>query len=161
MKNLLMYSFIIIFIISCATTQQLTLTPTEMKAISTKQFDANYDVVFRATVSLLQSEGFLVERTDRETGLINANKRIENRIRGYQEAASTSKIVFFIEQINNDITETKLTIYEGSQTRRSSRRRGNANQPTINKESIVQDAAIYQSWFYNLRAEIERRNAAY
>jgi len=38
------YLFIFCFI-SCGTTKQLS--PTEMKAISTKQFDANYDIVFR------------------------------------------------------------------------------------------------------------------
>ena len=160
MKNLIFCSLVFLFIISCSTTKQLT--PTEMKAISTKQFDANYDVVFRSAVSLLQSEGFLVEHTDIETGLINASKRIENKKFGYQEAASTSKVAFYIDKINNNVTEVKLTIYEGSQMKWNNYNMyTGVNQQTKNKESIVQDAAIYQTWLYNLRTEIERRKATY
>ena len=156
MKKVFFCSFFIFLIISCTTTKQLT--PTEMKAISTKQFDANYDMVFRSAVSLLQSEGFLIERTDKETGLINASKRIDNKKFGYQENASTSKIVFYVEAINKELTEVKLTIYEGSIQKKSG---SYGHQQSSNTESVVQDAAIYQAWFYNLRTEIERRKATY
>ena len=135
-----------------------------MKAISTRQFDANYEVVFRSTISLLQSEGFLVERTDRETGLLNASKRIDNKKFGCAENASISKIAFYIEAINPELTEVKITIYEGSVQKTSARTSllsGYRPQETSNTESVIQDAAVYQTWFYNLRTEIEKRKATY
>ena len=130
-----------------------------MKAISTKQFESNYDVAFRSVISLLQSESFLVEDTDKETGLIKASKRIEKNSFGYSENASTSKIAFYIDEVNDEIVEVKLTIYEGSFRKAAAWASSYGQQQTQNKESIVQDAAIYQTWFYNLRAEIERRKA--
>ena len=157
MRKIIFYSLFIIVLTSCTTTKQLT--PVEMKAISTKQFEANFDVVFRSAVSLLQSEGFLVDHTDRETGLINANKRIEKKTFGYSENASTSKIGFYIDPVNDELTEVKLTIYEGSSSKTAGWASSYGQQQTKNKESIVQDATIYQTWFDNLRVEIERRKA--
>ena len=157
MRKIIFYSLFIFIFISCSTTKQLT--PAEMKAISTKQFEANYDVVFKSTISLLQSEGFLVDDTDRETGLINASKRIEKKSFGYSENASTSKIGFYIDPVNDDLTEVKLTIYEGSFSKTAAWASSYGQQQTKNKESIVQDATIYQTWFNNLRGEIERRKA--
>ena len=160
MKKILFYSSVLITTVlaSCSTTKQLS--PNEMKSMTTKQFEADYDVTFRAAISLLQSEGFLVESSNKETGLINANKRIEQKKFGYQEAASMSKLMVYIDAINNTLTEVKLTIYEGSHTKESVWASSYGNQRTKDKEAMVQDAAIYGAWFNNLRAEIERRKAS-
>lgn len=58
--------------ISCGVTQ--TLSSSDIKIMTTKQYEATYDMVFLASVSLLQSEGFLVNNADKETGIINASK---------------------------------------------------------------------------------------
>ena len=47
--------------------------------MTTKQLDADYNMVFSSAISLLQSEGFLISNTDKETGLINAYKQIDNK----------------------------------------------------------------------------------
>jgi len=157
MKRVFLYLIAVIALSACTTTNRLT--PTEMKAISTKQFESNYDVVFRSVISLLQSEGALVEDTDRETGLIKAVKRIEKKAFGYSENASISKIGFYIDAINDELTEVKLTIYEGTSKKTAAWASSYGQQQTQNKEAIVQDPVVYQTWFNNLRAEIERRKA--
>lgn len=57
----------------------VTKSPAEVKIMTTKQFNSKQDLVFKSIISLLQSESYMVERADKETGLINANKRIENK----------------------------------------------------------------------------------
>lgn len=147
---------------SCGTAVK-TLNPTEIKMMTTKQMEADYDMVFASAISLLQSEGFLVTSTDKETGLINASKQVDNKnaelhklLLGAAKEASTSQVSFFIQGFNKDLTEVKLTIYEGS-INSSISGFGIENKST--KNSMVQDATIYTTWFNNLRAEIERRKA--
>jgi hypothetical protein len=57
----------------------VTKTPAEVKMMTTKQFETGKDLVFKSVISLLQSESFLVEQTDKETGLINASKRTDSK----------------------------------------------------------------------------------
>jgi hypothetical protein len=161
MKKVILYSIVIVIFSSCYITQQITLSPVEVKAMTTKQFEASYDMTFRAVISLLQSEGFLIESANTEVGLINASKRIDNKNAeaelfwtGVSKDASTAKTVFYIEEINKELTEVKLTIYEG--TISSDLWTGMKN---VLKESMIQDATIYNTWFNHLRAEIERRKA--
>ena len=146
---------------SCGTTKQLN--PNEMKMMSTKQFESNYDTVFGSAISLLHSEGFIVSNADKESGLINATKQIDNKnaalnkfLWGVAKEASTAQIGFFIQSMNDNLTEVKLTIYEGSI---NSYINGFGVENKTTKNSLVQDGEIYNTWFNNLRAEIERRKA--
>lgn len=162
MKKLLMLLCAVTVLSSCAT-RMVTKSPAEVKMMTTKQFDSEKDLVFKSVISLLQSESYIVERADNETGLINASKRIENKNANLQRAlwgsskdANTSKAMFYIENINEDITEVKITLYEGAESS-SSGYWGNVNKDT--KEQMIYDAQVYQNWFQSLQAEIERRKA--
>jgi|GEM_PF-175621 len=153
---------IVVTLTSCAT-QMVTKSPQEVKAMTTKQFETNKSLVFKSTISLLQSESYLVEDANENTGLIRASKRIENKNAasqrfwtGTSKDANTSKVSFYIEDINKDLSEVKLTLYEGSEST-SLGYWGTKNKDI--KESMVYEAEIYNNWFNNLRAEIERRKA--
>ncbi len=161
MKKLFILLIISITFFSCGTMRQLT--PAEIKMMTTKQIEADYDIVFVSAISLLQSEGFLVSNTDKETGLINASKQVENQtavlekfLWGSAVEANTAQIAFFIQKINERLTEVKLTIYEGSI---SSTIGGFGVENTKSTGSMVQDAQVYNNWFNSLRAEVERRKA--
>jgi hypothetical protein len=156
MKKILL-AFIVLSLISCEATK-VTKTPAEVKMMTTKQFETGKDLVFKSVISLLQSESFLVEQTDKETGLINASKRTDSKKFGVQNT-STSKASFYIEEINSNLTEVKITFYDGL-TQSGYYNSGYGVRPyTKNKESMIYDPIIYDQWFNNLRAEIERRRA--
>lgn len=147
---------------SCAT-QMIIKSPAEVKMMTTKQFDDNQETLFKSVISLLQSESYIIDRADKETGLINASKRIENKNAGMQRAlwgsskdANTSKAMFYIESINNNVSEVKITLYEGAE---SSQNAGWGRVNKDSKEQMIYDPKIYQEWFSSLRAEIERRRA--
>ena len=161
MKNLSFSLIILVLLTACNTTKQLSQA--EIKAMTTKQYEANFDLVFSSSMSLLQSEGFIITNTDKSTGLINASKEIENKnadvelfFLGTTKANSNANVAIFISPISNAITEVKLTIYEGSTTRSSYGYWG-INDQTRN--NMVQTAEIYNLWFNNLLVEIERRKA--
>ncbi len=158
MKKIALSLLVILSITSCTSMKQLT--PSEVRAMTTKQYESSYDVVFRSCMSLLQAEGFVVESTNKEIGLINGNKRIDNKNADFQRLmwgsakdASTAKISIMVEEVNKELSEVKLTIYEGTI------QSVNSMGAKSTKESMVTDAEIYTSWFNNLRVEIERRKA--
>lgn len=162
MKNIF-YIIGILFslsLISCGT-QMITKSPQEVKMMTTKQFENNKNIVFKSAISLLQSESYLMEDANENTGLIRASKRIENKNAAMQRAlfgtskdANTSKVSIYIEEFNDNLCEVKITLYEGSETTTNSR----WNTKNSN-EKMVYEADIYNQWFNNLRAEIERRQA--
>lgn len=145
-----------VLLCSCTSTQ--TLTSSQIQMMTTKQYEEGYDIVYSSIISLLQAEGFLVKNTDKETGLITASKQIDNKNAGLSLAffgmakmASTSDVSFFVQKLNDNLTEVKITIYEGSVNA------GGYRAPQQN--SMVQDSEIYTTWFKNLRVEIDRRKA--
>lgn len=151
---------ILISFTSCAT-KMITKSPQEVKAMTTKQFEINKSLVFKSAISLLQSESYLVEDANETTGLIRASKRIENKNAAMQRAlwgsskdANTSKVSIYIEDLNEELSEVKITLYEGAESTTS----GYWGTKNIqNNESMVYEPEIYNNWFNSLRAEIERR----
>lgn len=161
MKKYIVFLPILFILMSCGTSKP-ALSPAEIKLITTKQFEADYNLVFGSAISLLQSEGFLINSTDKESGLITASKQIDNKNADWQMAllgsateASTSQASFFIQPLNDNLTEVKFTLYEGSVTSTLNQ----FSKSTRNKNSMVEDPTIYANWFNNLRSEIERRKA--
>jgi hypothetical protein len=162
MKKISIFLFTITLLSSCAT-KMITKSPTEVKILTTKQFDAEQSLVFKSAISLLQSESYIVDRADVAVGIINANKRIENKNANIQQAlwgssrdANTSKAMFYVEGINDSLTEVKITLYEGAESTNYNDS-GHVNKNT--KERMIYDSAVYQGWFQSLQAEIERRKA--
>jgi len=147
---------------SCAT-QMVTKSPQEVKMMTTRQFESNKDLVFKALISLIQSESYLIEDANENVGLIKASKRLENKNAkmqrfwfGSSRDANTSKLSIYIEEFNSNLSEVKITLYEGAETT------SNSGWGINNKNAsmkMVYDAEIYNQWFNNLRAEIERRKA--
>ena len=134
---------------SCGPTKVVS-TPNEIKMMTTKQYDAKYEMVYKSVMSLLQSEQYAIESTDMESGLIVATKNIYEK-----KNASLTKSVIIVDKLNDDLTEVKTTVYSGHE-----KIRNNGYSDTKRKvEDMIQDPAYYGKWFSNLSAEIERRKA--
>lgn len=157
------FAITFLLLLSSCGTKMITKSPQEVKAMTTKQFDSGKDIVFKSVISLLQSESYLIEDANNQTGLIRASKRIENKnaalqrvLLGVSDDANTSKASFYIEDINPELTEVKITLYEGNESTT------NSSWGIQNKEfneKMIYEPEIYNNWFNNLRAEIERRKA--
>src|SRR5690606_15225579 len=147
----------------CCGTQMVALSPGLVKVMSIKQFILDLVLEFILVISLFHSYSDIVNRNDKETGLINASKGIENQNANMQRAlwgsskdANTSKAMFYVEEVNEAVTEVKITLYEGAESSRSGYW-GQVNKDT--KEQMIYEPQVYQGWFQSLQAEIERRKA--
>lgn len=144
------FLFVLTFLHSCSSVVP-ELTASQIKIMTTKQYDTGKEMVFKSSISLLQSEGYLIENANTETGLINAYKRIEVS----RKLSRKSKATFYVEEFNSALTEVKITFYEGTIAIKNDGYSKRAEE----KESMLKTPEIYNSWFNNLRAEIERRKA--
>lgn len=161
MKKVLFIMAAVLTLVSCGSTKQLTQE--EIRTMTTHQYNAGYDQVFSATMSLLQSEGFMITNTDKSTGLINGNREVHNSKSGWGlvllGTATTSthaKISIFIEEITPELTEVSMSLYEGH-TDTSIDGYLHRSQSTFNK--MVQNPEVYKIWFGNLGLEIDRRRS--
>jgi hypothetical protein len=139
------------------------MSPTEVKLMTTKQYDAPYELVFKSAMSLLQSEQFVISQTDMQSGLITATKRVQNKnadlnriLWGFSKDAVTAKAAIIVDKVNEEVTEIKLTVYEGTESS-SAGGYGTVNKDV--KEQMVLSPETYSKWFTSLTAEIERRKA--
>ena len=58
---------------------QPKLTPLEIQAMQTREFEASKKVVFAGVISVFQDLGYTVDSADRDTGLITAKSAAESR----------------------------------------------------------------------------------
>ena len=120
---------------------------TDIKLITTKQFNEPYDLVFKAMMSLMHSEEYIISDTDYLTGLILVNKDTYKRSKSYLNSG-----VILVDKLNEELTEVKLTMYSGeSKTGLYGGIRRN--------ESMIKGPEYYNDWFNNLYLEIQRRKA--
>ena len=87
MKKITLLFLTSFLLISCGTFKRLT--PEEIKAMTTTHINENYDLVFSSTVSLVQSQGFLITDADKTTGFIIASRQEDDNL------AIVSKILFW------------------------------------------------------------------
>lgn len=160
MKKIIFILTVILSFASCSVTKPLTQD--EIRELTTKSYKADYNTVFSSTMSLLQSEGFMITNTDKTTGLINAKKEIANEnselelfFLGFSTSGSVT-ISVFIDDITTDMTEVKLTIYEGY-TDTTTGAYGSRTQTQQNR--MVTKPEVYKTWFNNLYVEIDRRQS--
>ena len=146
-----------ILLAACGTPAKV-LTSDEIRTMTTRIIQADYDMTFTSALSLLQSEGFLINNTDKETGLINASKQEDasnatlNKILwGSATEAYTTKAVFLIIKLNDRLAEVKLTMYQGSMN--------TFIDDSWSENQMVQNADIYRMWLNNLETEIARRES--
>lgn len=162
-KIIFLTSVFSLFILTSCATKMVTKSPQEVKMMTTRQFETNKDLVFKSVMSLLQAESYLIQDANDKVGLIKASKRLQNKnagvqrfLLGFSKDANTSKVSVYMEEFNSNLTEVKITIYEGSE---STKVGGWGQTSKESDEKMVYEPQVYNQWFNNLRAEIERRKA--
>jgi len=152
---LLLISFTIFTQISCAN-NMVSKSPQEIIEMTNKEFSYNKELIFKSTLTMLQSEGFLVQNSDLNTGMIIAMRRIENSnayihqlLIGASLDAELLKVNILIDEINTEKSIVKLTIYEGIES--------TVDYNETISEKMVYENSIYNNWFTNIQNAIELR----
>ena len=72
-KSIVVTSMIVgmVLMVGCATAPQMS--PMQMRQITTRTIECSYENAFRATMTVLQDQQYVIKETDMDTGFILAN----------------------------------------------------------------------------------------
>jgi hypothetical protein len=153
---------IIILLAGCTTAPQLT--PMQKREITSRLMDSDYDNTYRATLTILQDQGYIIKNTDMSTGLINAvidressggSQVVQSIFLGYiSDKGSEIDASFMINTISDTQTEVRLNLQEakyGQSSKWSGTGKTNVKQ--------ILDPEIFSNIFNAIQVEIKRREA--
>ncbi len=146
-----------ILMVGCTNTAP-QLSQMQIREITTKEIPADYKSTFKATMSILQDEGYTIENTDFDAGLI-VGKIEQSQSVGFAETLlfgtgsrmSTVKISATVSEITKDITKLRINIQNKDTVSRQYRKDDYATK--------VLDKAIYDKLFNLIKVEAERIKA--
>ncbi|MEE9168106.1 MAG: hypothetical protein V3U24_11695, partial [Candidatus Neomarinimicrobiota bacterium] len=143
---------------------QPKLSPMQKREITTRIIDGGYESVYRAILTVIQDQGYIIKNTDMNTGLINAT--IDRQVTtgsqvaqavflGYvADKGSELDASFMVNTISDLKTEVRLNIQE-AQYGQTSKWSGSGKQ-TVKQ---IYDVEIYNSLFNDIQTEVKRREA--
>ena len=151
-----------IVLVSCVS-QPLapTMTPLEIQALQSREYESTKEVVFPSVLSVLQDEGYTITNADIQTGLISAespatsdtgNDFWSDLFSSDVTTNSQTKVTAFIEQIG-DTTNARLNFVEVIQT---SSERGQTDRA----DTPITDGQLYEIVFDKIENAIFVRSAS-
>jgi len=158
--SLLIFSLLIL--ISC--TPKPKLSPMQVRQITTKMFESDYETCYRATLTVLQDQGYVIKNTDMETGHILASvdrqtkggsQFLQALFTGYVSDKGTEyELSAMVDKLSETSTELRINI-EKVKYGQSSKFSGTGKQSS----KRIYDAKLFQDLFNDIGIEIKRREA--
>lgn len=148
------------FISGCATTTP-KISPMQMRAFTTRNFDGDYENVFRATMTVLQDQGYIIKNTDMNSGLIVAeiDREASKSSQFWQTVFSQNgyipnkgtliQVSATIGKLNAAQSELRVIIQEVTY--------GSFNSKTNIK--TIEDPKVYDALLNDVLIEVKRREA--
>mgnify|MGYP001241455201 FL=1 len=145
------------FLVGCAAGPQLSQM--QIRQLTTKMIEGSYENVFRATMTILQDQGYVIKNTDMNSGLIVAN--IDRETSG----GSQFMQALFLGSITdkNTVIEVSATVNKLSEQNQELRLNiqetnysGSGAKQKINQ---IYDEKVYQNLFNEITLEVKRREA--
>ena len=150
----------VLFIGGCATTNP-QISPMQMRQFTTRNFDGSYENVFRATMTVLQDQGYIIKNTDMNSGLIVAqiDREASKSSQFWQAMFSSNGYVqnkgtlietsVTVNKLNDAQSEIRMIIEEGTY--------GSFNNKTNVK--TITDPKVYEAFLNDVLIEVKRREA--
>ena len=120
-----------------------TMTPMELQAIQSKEFEVTKDNLFSAVMTVTQDLGYQVESADLQTGFITAASATENKT-GFFEAISgmsssgNTRMTAYIQQMPNKMSKVRLNFLNSKNSSSAYGRNSSQDKPIL-------DPAVYNN----------------
>lgn len=160
MKNTITHFSIFLLLtilVGCAAGPQLSQM--QIRQLTTKMIDGSYENVFRATMTILQDQGYVIKNTDMNSGLIVAN--IDRETSGgsqffqallvgiVYDKNTVIEVSSTVNKLNEQTQELRINIQETNYS-------GSGGKQNIKQ---IYDEAVYQKLFNEITLEVKRREA--
>ncbi|MBC7361206.1 MAG: hypothetical protein H5U06_02840 [Candidatus Aminicenantes bacterium] len=154
----------ICFIGNEACTPEPKLSPMQIRQITTRLFDSDYETVFRATITVLQDQGYIIKNTDMDSGLIVASidketsagsQLFQALMFGYvANKGKEYELSCMVNKLSEKSTEIRLNIHETKYGQVSAL----SGSSKINAKQIY-DQKLFNALFNEIDVEVKRREA--
>lgn len=119
------------------------LTPMELQAIQSKEFETSKDNLFNAVMTVIQDLGYQVQSADLQTGFITATSATEQKTNffealGGSSSTANTKMTAFVQSMPNSMARVRLNFLVSKTT---STAYGQTNQ----NDKPVLDAIVYRN----------------
>ena len=142
----------------CATTPKMS--PMQLRQITTRTIQGGYENVFKATMTVLQDNFYIIKQTDMEAGLIVAevNREASGWSQFLQALGSEGEISnkgtvveasAVVGKLSETTSEVRITIQEKTYS--------STGKTTRVKQ--LKDSEVYRSLFNDITIEVKRREA--
>lgn len=137
------------------------MSPMQFRHISMRPIQGQYDNIFRATMTVLQDNEYIIKQTDMDAGLITAevNRQTSRTLLALQIVGSKRQqiknmgtiveVSAVVSQINDANTEVRITIQE----------RTYSETGTTTRVKQLRDPRIYKKLLDDITLEVRRREA--
>jgi hypothetical protein len=136
----------------------------QVRELTTKLFESDYETIFRATLTVLQDQGYVIKNTDMPSGLILGvadrktafgSQLLSALLVGYVAHKGTDiEASCMLNKISDTSSELRINIQEASYGQ-SSAFSGTSKTDT----ELIRDPKIYKALFDQIGVEILRREA--
>ena len=140
MFKLLKLSFFALLVISSGSVEakkkQAPLTPMELQAIQSKEFESTKEDAFSAVMTVFQDLGYQVESADLATGFITASSPTQNKT-GFFEAwagmqsSGNTKATAFVQKMPSKLVKIRLNFLNTRVTSSAYGRSGQEDKPIL------------------------------
>jgi len=158
MKSSIFCIILISFVLGgCATVPKLSSM--QIREITTREIEASYENVYRATLTIVQDNGYIIKNTDMQSGLITATIDKETSkgsqfwqaaFLGYVADKSTLiELTCMVNTLNETRQQLRINIQE-------------TNMSQFGGKNVIKqiyDTQVYQGLFNDIRVEVKRREA--
>jgi hypothetical protein len=120
-----------------------TMTPMELQAIQSKEFEVTKDDLFSAVMTVTQDLGYQVESADLQTGFITAASATENKTGFFEamagmSASGNTRMTAFIQQMPNKMSKVRLNFLNSKNSSSAYGRNSSQDKPIL-------DPAVYNN----------------
>lgn len=142
----------------CASTQP-KLSQMQIREITTKELEADYKTVFKATMTILQDQNYIINNASLDTGLISCEKVVEK-----ETTTGDVLVILFVDARHGATSKVNVSATFMEISKNVTRVRLNIQETVIKKSSygnnenavFVTDKTVYDSLFNQIMVETER-----
>ena len=124
----------------CATTQ---LTALQRRSLESRDLEGKYDNAFRATVQVLQDEGYIIKNADFKSGVIQGETGIKQNFWGVMR---NSEVTATLEQFGENTVKERVSFVN--------KNKSSSQYGTQENSRRVEDTQFFQRIYDNIQKEM-------
>jgi len=140
MKKWCVAILLTIMSMGCATTQ---LTALQRRTLESKDLEGKYEDAFKATVQVLQDEGYIINNADFKSGVIQGETGIKQNFWGVMR---NSEVTATLEQFGENTVKERISFVNKAKS--------SSQYGTHENSTRVEDPDLFQRIYDNIQKEM-------